>query len=249
MNGCLSLKPDAYAIWQRAEHKLTNWEELRAELEEAFEDSDVRTEWQSNMKAFVWDEVQPLRVFRAKVERYVDTFDKVIANNPTAKKVQYYLRFVNGLPSDYYEYIILSMPSKCTDINKALEACLRFQSTKKRKSGASDIGASAAFGDTTASSRITQNENGIRRLEEKLKKLRKHIPVEVTYVENNIANEDFSNDCGLSSRSRPHNNKNRLEDSHYGDLRRGKSFEKGLLRRSETVVEESSTSTDYEDEA
>ena len=52
-----------------------------------------------------------------------------------------------------------------------------------------------------------------------------------------------------SSRSRPHNNKNRLENSHYGDLRRGKSFEKGLLRRSETVVEESSTSTDYEDEA
>ena len=156
----------------------------------------MRTEWQSNMKAFVWDEVQPLRVFRAKVEWYVDTFDKVIANNPAAKKVQYYLRFVNGLPSDYYEYIILSMPSKCTDINKALEACLRFQSMKKRKSGASDVGASAAFGDTTASSRITQNENGIRRLEEKLK-LRKHIPAEVTYAEDNVADEDFSNDSGL----------------------------------------------------
>ena len=79
--------------------------------------------------------------------------------------------------------------------------------------------------------------------------MRKHIPAEVTYAEDNVANEDFSNDSGLSSRSRPHNNKNHLENSHYGDLQRGKSFEKGLLRRSETVVEESSTSTDYEDEA
>ena len=114
------------------------------ELEESFEDVDVRAEWKSNMKAFVWDEVQPLRVYLAKVERYVDTFDKELIRDPEGRKSQYYTRFVNGLPADYAEYIVLSMPAKCLDVNKALEACLCFQS--------------ANFSNPTLSARVAQNE-------------------------------------------------------------------------------------------
>ena len=44
------------------------------------------------------------------------------------------------------------------------------------------MGASAAFGDLTASARITQNETGIQRLEEKVRKIQKLIPKEVTYA-------------------------------------------------------------------
>ena len=74
----LSLASDAYSIWQRTDHNRTDWVLLRAELEEAFEDTEVRSHWKSNMKAYTWDEKQPLREYRAKVERYVDTFDKAL---------------------------------------------------------------------------------------------------------------------------------------------------------------------------
>ena len=84
------------------------------------------------MKAYIWDEIQPLCVYRAKVERYVDTFDKELISDPAGRRSQYYTRFVNGLPEDYAEFVNLSIPAKCQDINKALEACLRFQSAKKR---------------------------------------------------------------------------------------------------------------------
>ena len=124
----LSLASDAYAIWQRANSRNDNWLSLRAELEESFEDA----EWKSDMKAYIWDEIQPLCVYRAKVERYVDTFDKELISDPDGRS-QYYTRFVNGLPEDYAEFVNLSIPAKCLDINKALEACLRFQSAKKRK--------------------------------------------------------------------------------------------------------------------
>ena len=129
-----SLKPDAYAIYQRARNR-DDWPKLRAELEEAFEDSDIRSEWRSNMKAYVWDEVIPLREYKARVERYVDTFDRDIVESPDALRNMYYSRFVNGLPYDYNEFVVLGLSSKKADIDKALEACLRFQSSKKKRNG------------------------------------------------------------------------------------------------------------------
>ena len=129
----------------------------------------------SDMRAYVWDEVEPLRVYRAKVECFVDTFDKDVGGDATSKKSLYYTRFVNGLPEDYADYIMLSMPTKCTDINKALEACLRFQNIKKRKSGKPEVGASASFKDPAVSSRIAQNEAQILKLEKEMKKMAKEV--------------------------------------------------------------------------
>ena len=120
----LSLSSDAYAIWQRAASRNSNWTALRAELEKTLEDDDETP---------MWDEIQPLRTYWAKVESYVDTFDKELIQDPEGRKSQCYTRFVNGLPEDYAEYIVLSMPAKCLDVKKALEACLRFQSVKRQK--------------------------------------------------------------------------------------------------------------------
>ena len=106
-----SLKPDAYAIYQRAQYR-SEWPKLRAELEKAFEDSDVRSEWRSNMRAYVWDETLPLREYKPRVECYVDTFDKNIAESPAALQKMYYSRFVNGLPEDYNNFIVLGLSSK-----------------------------------------------------------------------------------------------------------------------------------------
>ena len=127
---CLS--PYSFAIWMRAEHKLSNWEELKKELAMAFEDPSIRAEWRTNMKALMWDEHnQTLQAYCAKVMRYVDTFDKEIATTVAAKRANYYLRFVNGLPGDYNERVIMSSTKE--NIDKALAICIRFQSVKRSK--------------------------------------------------------------------------------------------------------------------
>ena len=229
----LSLASDAYSIWQRTDHNRTDWVLLRAELEEAFEDTEVRSHWKSDMKAYTWDESQPLRVYRAKVERYVDTFDKDIGDNPTSRGSMYYTRFVNGLPDDYSEYIMLSMPAKCTDIGKALEACLRFQNIKKRKAekaGKAEVGASASFNDPTVSARVTQNETGILRLEEKVRTIQKQIPKEVTYAEDKEGN--FNNFSGRSPRYQRRGNYNSYRSGgnynpHRGGNSNSRYFQRG----------------------
>ena len=191
----LSLKPDAYAIWQRARKTHKDWPSLRAELEEAFIDPQIRSEWGSSMKAFMWDEVMPLRDYRAKVERLVDTFDKELANNEVGRKKQYYSRFVNGLTDDYYDFLQLNMPSKSTDLDKAMDTCLRFQNLKKRKGDKSEVGASVGFNDTAVSARVAQNENELQRMAEKLRKL-ENASKEVTYAEEE--KDKFNNYNGRS---------------------------------------------------
>ena len=130
----LTLDSKAFAIWRKSSYARTNWPKLKAELEEAFEDPEARAEWDSNMKAFMWDEIQPLSLFCAQVEQYVDAYEKELADVPEAKKTQCYRRFVCGLPDDYADYISLHMPSKCVDIEVALELCQRFQRFKHRSS-------------------------------------------------------------------------------------------------------------------
>ena len=208
----LSLKPDAYAIWSRSAYNRSNWPSLRTDLEESFEDREVRTNWHADMKAFQWDERMSLRDYRAKVERLVDTFDKEMASMPAIKKIQYYTRFVNGLPEDYREFLGLNLPSKCADIEKALEASERYQSTKKRrqeKSGKSEIGASANFGDPTVSARVAQNENELKRMQEEIRKMKK--PKEVTY-----ADEEKSNFNNYSGRSPGFQRRGRYNPSRSG---------------------------------
>ena len=81
---CLSAH--SYAIWQRAAHKRTDWEELKKELILAYEDPSVRSEWRTNLKAVVWDEYnETLQAYCAKVMRNVDNFDKDIAITVAAK--------------------------------------------------------------------------------------------------------------------------------------------------------------------
>ena len=78
------------------------------------------------MKAFMWDEGKmSLQAYCARVKRYVDTFDTELAHAPEARKVQYYIRFVSGLPDDYIEQTKMSTSTKNTDVDKALDICIR----------------------------------------------------------------------------------------------------------------------------
>ena len=177
-----ALKADAYSIWSRAEHKDTDWIKLKTELEAAFEDGNLRSEWKTNLKAYSWDEhTQSLQSYCAKVKQLVDSFETELIDCPAAKKAQYYLRFVNGLPEDYMEHVKLSLPSKCNDVEKAKDVCIQFQSCKRiRTENQSEVGASALLPHSSIPSRIDQNEADLSWLSDEIKQLkavrRKHPP-------------------------------------------------------------------------
>ena len=171
------LHTEAYAIWERADARRSDWEKLKNELELTYEDPAMRTEWKNNLKAYVWDEKNvPLQNYCAKVKRYVDTFETEMAECPAALKGQYYLRFFNGLPEDYQGQVTLSLTAKSQDIEKAMDVCLRFQSFKKnqnKKETASprEVGAAVTFEDRSVPARITNNEMEIVRMKNWIKKL------------------------------------------------------------------------------
>ena len=165
------LAADAYAIWSRAVHKNGDWNHLKKELELAFEDGSIRAEWKTNMQAYVWDEHgQSLQAYCAKVKSLVDTFETEMADCPAAKTAAYFRRFVTGLPPDYIQHVKLSLPTTSSDVDKARDVCIQFQSCKRLKAK-SEVGANVTFQDPTVSSRVTKNETDIIRLGHKLEKL------------------------------------------------------------------------------
>ena len=118
----------------------------------------------------MWDEHnQSLQSYCAKVKRLVDSFEKEMANCPAAKRAQYHLRFVNGLPDDYVEHVKLSLPPKCLDVDKARDVCMQFQSCKRARSKKTDVGATVTFQDPTVTARLTQHETELVRLKEQMK--------------------------------------------------------------------------------
>ena len=78
-------------------HLKTNWELLKVELTEAFEDPTMREEWRSNFKAYKWDEENTsLQTYCANVQRYVDAYDTHLTKTPVAQQQQYYI--INFIP-------------------------------------------------------------------------------------------------------------------------------------------------------
>ena len=177
-----SLDMEAYAIWERQGLKESGWAELKKELEIAFEDPAIRSEWKTNAKAYMWDEANvSLQSYAAKVKRYVDTFDPDLAHCPAAKYSAYYTRFYNGLPDDYAEHVKMSMPSGKDDIDKALDICIRFQAVKRMKAqGKPEVAAAADLQDPSMPARITKNETEIVRLNNKVDKLRSSLDANAT---------------------------------------------------------------------
>ena len=165
------LSADAYSIWSRAVHKNGDWTLLKRELELAFEDGSIRAEWKTNMQAYVWDEHgQSLQAYCAKVKRLVDTFETEMAGCPAAKHAAYFTRFLTGLPPDYVQHVKLSLPTTSSDVDKARDVCIQFQSCKRLKAK-SEVGANVTFQDATVPARVTKNETDIIRLGHKLEKL------------------------------------------------------------------------------
>ena len=167
------LKTDAYSVWSRAEYKDSDWPLLKQELAAAFEDSSVRAEWRTSLKAYMWDKRnQTLQSYCAKVKHLVDTFETEMVGFPKAIKAQYFLRFINGLPDDYAQHIKLSLPPNSTDIDKAMDVCTQWQLCKSLRNN-SELGASAAFQDPKTS-KLTRNKTNLNRLDNEMQQLKEN---------------------------------------------------------------------------
>ena len=122
------LSPDAFTVWRRSPHRKTNWEELKKELRNEFEDPIIRSEWKSNLRAYTWDEAtETLHSYCSNVKGYVDTFEPDLEEGSRAKLNAYYTRFVSGLPDDYQRQIKLNVPTNKQTISRAYDICLRYQ--------------------------------------------------------------------------------------------------------------------------
>ena len=225
------MKADAYSIWQRHDHLKTNWEALRAELTEAFEDPTIREEWKSNFKAYKWDEENvSLQTYCAKVQRYVDTYDTQLIGTAGGRQQQYYTRFLYGLTDEYMEYVRLSMPPKSMDINKALDLCIRYQNVKKAKATSSstktktEVGASVTFQDPTLPTRVTQNSTDINRINNKLDKILKF------QMAASKGNTEESHQSKSTSQS-PHRSDDRSQDRMKRFLKNSKFSGRGGFKR------------------
>ena len=171
------LNSEAYSTWKTYKH-VTDWEKLKQVLAEKFEDPTVKAAWKTNMRAYTWDEHKvPLLTYSLKVKRFVDKYEPEMKGQEDILKGQYYIRFVCGLPEDYSNQVKMALSAKAADIDKAFDICSRYQLIKKGspENKVDSVGASVAFQDPSAPSRITQNETEIVKTNNKLESVEKDI--------------------------------------------------------------------------
>ena len=158
------LNPIAHDIYTDCKHK-KEWSALKKELEEAFEDPEIRQNWKTNLGAYKWDGSQPLHVYKGNVMRLVNKYDTEIRDTPAALDSAYYSRFHAGLPEDYQGFIEQQLYEGKQTINYAVRSAQRFQAWKKKqKDKPSEVSASATFKSTNTHERLRAVEHGIERI-------------------------------------------------------------------------------------
>ena len=126
------LSPDAFVIWRRCKNQ--DWIQLKEELSQAYDDPLFRMVWESNLKAYVWDEhTESLSSYRSNVMRYVDKYETKMTDFPALKAAQYYIRFFNGLPEDYREEVQLRLPFGKRSVDHAFDICISYFLIKKAR--------------------------------------------------------------------------------------------------------------------
>ena len=142
----LHLEESAHTIWQRCVYKDSDWAKLKEELEDGFEDPKFRDSWKTDPYAYKWEDGVPLQTYYSQIIRFINKYDIEIRDHPPAQKVQYYKRFLNGLPDDYRQQVHVSLTTKKEDISRAMEICKKFQSVKEaRTNQRTEIGAATTF--------------------------------------------------------------------------------------------------------
>ena len=166
---CLKLLPAylnslAHDIYTNCKHK-NDWSLLKKELEDAFEDPEIRQNWKTNLGAYKWDSSQPLHVYKGNVMRLVNKYDIEIQDTPAALDSAYYSRFHAGLPEDYQGFIEQQLYEGKQTIDYAVRSAQRFQAWKKKqKDKPFEISAAATFESTNAHVCLRALEHGVERI-------------------------------------------------------------------------------------
>ena len=180
-NYCLHWLPtclngEAYTTWNGCEHKKSNWTALKEYLAEKFEDPSIRANWQTDLKAYTWDEAKvPIHTYYTKVRRLVDTLEPDMSSCPKVRDNTYYTRFVCGLPDDYQEHVKLAITTRKATIDKALEVVTRYQVVKNgKKFQEAEVGASVTFQDPNTPARLMAAESDILWLRNEMKEIKRN---------------------------------------------------------------------------
>ena len=166
---CLKLLPAylnslAHDIYTNSKHK-SDWDLLKKELEDAFEDPEIRQNWKTNLGAYKWDGSQPLNVYKGNIVRLVNKYDTEIRETPAALDSAYYSRFHAGLPEDYQGFIEQQLYEGKQTIDYAVRSAQRFQAWKKKqKDKPPEISAATTFENTNTHERLRAVEHGIERI-------------------------------------------------------------------------------------
>ena len=209
------LNPMAHSVYAGCKYK-DNWVALVVELEEAFDDPEIRQNWEMDRAAYKWDMVQPLHVYKGNVMRYVNKFDSELRGSTEALRKNYYARFLAGLPEDYQNFIDQQLYDGKQSIDHALRAAQKWKSIKKRKEGEGkkekDVGASVTFAGATGVTFENSNAHErLRTVEQGIERINTHL--------NSLTARSFSNDRRSPHRgyspNRSYSN-SRYQDTGYG---------------------------------
>ena len=134
----LKLAEEAQPLYNRCEHKGTNWPLLHAELDIAFDDPATRRDWIRNMDAYKKPTKMSLQVYRANVTRLVNRYSPAVVKDEDAYSMKLYNRFVHGLDLDCKEYIEDSIPYGEESLDNAYSQALKYEEKKQKRESKDD---------------------------------------------------------------------------------------------------------------
>ena len=128
----LKLNDEAMPLYNQCPSKKTEWVSLKAELEEAFEDTYVKRLWVRSLEAFKKPEDMSLQVYKAKVMGMVSKYSPATLNDAEAHEAELYSRFVGGLGKDLREYIEESISFGEETLDEAFHLALKYEEKLKK---------------------------------------------------------------------------------------------------------------------
>ena len=128
----LKLNDEAMPLYNQCPSKKTEWVSLKAELEEAFEDTHVKRLWVRSLEAFKKPEDMSLQVYKAKVMGMVSKYSPATLNDAEAHEAELYSRFVGGLGKKLREYIEESVSFGEETLDEAFHLALKYEEKLKK---------------------------------------------------------------------------------------------------------------------
>ena len=128
----LKMNEAARPIFHNCPSRSTNWLQLKKELNEGFEDPDVKRRWARDPEAYMRPKGMSLQVYKAKVLSLVNKYSPWVINHPIAYQMELYTRFLNGLDKTCRDYVDEAIAYGKESIDTAYNAACKFESKQEK---------------------------------------------------------------------------------------------------------------------